>query len=842
MICLALLLHFSRFSYAQPVPWTTRCALPSLTLPDLDVVGPDSPGKLQEIYETAAKSVLHGTKPGDLDILGETASSFLVWAKNRHYNSPALVARAIVDSAPAYCKGQELQYRLYVFSHTDARFTFDDPNVGAYFDPEKATVVVDAARAISKLEPTGFGYMIIPHELAHAIQNNYPDGLMITNSPDWGQEGIAEMLGIEWFRHWHPKKNLERPNRDMPTWLGIRAYARPLNLSTATENGSSQPEPAGLKSHLLDSYRSSSFWSYLREKHGDKLIQDFMTIHYFESCNKKRSIPTQTCFLEEIGALDDVIKASRGSGARGLAFAFPDFLAWHLKRLKENEKRLIADKLTLDEVYAMTFGNCVEIPVHHETSPTYAGTSIDISHLAARCVELVLPGKGELDLFVYAAGSDSDAGAQPSYSPLSMGTLDGQYWTKPVQVFDKRKRPIGAEWKFKAEGGKAARFFLSNVMLQASATKPLRVTLEASVNRFNSSMSLSEEGKKPAKESGNASNSAPPAGLSAQSSFSIHVRRSEEEWPCADAFQFLPCGARMSIDLILVPAMVDNIGTQVGGTLADPKGGIIGSWMADAKRTEKMDGSEIVLSIPLIDYGFSGTFQNASIDVHSSSHSGYTAIGPADALPGPGNGYPLSGIVDIEEYTPWIMRGAFSAELVKREPQKLLGDDEARQVMATISGRFNIASPWKGDNRYHGVAANDPLYWASGLDNKVSGPAPSAGARAGSSRQPISMSSKGDRKCDCSCNYRDTAPLACMTTCSNEFLACEGKKYIPTAAQNSANDIEVAALRKKFIEGLTSTMPDMVAFQEAAVKSFDEAASIEAKQSVYEVYLGALPD
>ncbi|MDP6952826.1 MAG: hypothetical protein QGF53_08705, partial [Alphaproteobacteria bacterium] len=73
--------------------------------------------------------------------------------------------------------------------------------------------------------------------------------------------------------------------------------------------------------------------------------------------------------------------------------------------------------------------------------------------------------------------------------------------------------------------------------------------------------------------------------------------------------------------------------------------------------------------IPAIEYGFSGTADNAQI-----------TLADADG--------PLSGHVTIEEYTPFMLRGSFSAE-------------------RHIVGTFSVAAPWQGDPRSVSLSASD---------------------------------------------------------------------------------------------------------------------------------------
>ena len=186
-------------------------------------------------------------------------------------------------------------------------------------------------------------------------------------------------------------------------------------------------------------------------------------------------------------------------------------------------------------------------------------------------------------------------------------------------------------------------------------------------------------------------------------------------------FEYLACGPMTNIMLSLMPGMYGSLDhtTTEGGVLAQFMDQLMamedvtgpGTLEEIARQADAQDGSSISIVIPLIDYGFTGSFGNASISMnraHADTHgSVFEAVGPRDAMPGPGHGFPLSGQVTILEYTPWVLRGTFSAGMVDLAESDLSGDDPELQVIHNLSGNFNIIGPWRGDERAQVVTAGN---------------------------------------------------------------------------------------------------------------------------------------
>lgn len=325
-------------------------------------------------------------------------------------------------------------------------------------------------------------------------------------------------------------------------------------------------------------------------------------------------------------------------------------------------------------------------------------------------------------------------------------------------------------------------------------------------------------------------------------------------------FEFLACGPATTISLSLMPGIAGSLDqtTTQGGQAAQIMDQLMALGQAMDARTledwarqaDAVDGSSINLTIPLIDYGFTGSFGNAYISMNranrDSHYSIYESVGPRDAKPGPEKEFPLSGTVTILEYTPWVLRGSFSARMVDKAQSNMEVDDPVLRVVHQLSGTFNVAGPWRGDSRAS-VARSDDLermvrqdvdsVFGAGLGGGSTGGGGSGTAASASSG---GTTATGGQSCDCSCNVAESAPPACQEACGGTFQACQG---VPLAMltddyfEQQANldvteESYTADLRKRFEEWLReryaaqANVEDLVS---GYLESFDDVADLNAR-------------
>lgn len=286
------------------------------------------------------------------------------------------------------------------------------------------------------------------------------------------------------------------------------------------------------------------------------------------------------------------------------------------------------------------------------------------------------------------------------------------------------------------------------------------------------------------------------AALSAYSPSGGVVRRDTFGSGCtlSKPFEFMACGPMTTISLALMPGMYGTLETTTtqGGQTAQFMDQLLamgqitgpGTLQELARQADAVDGSSINIVIPLIDYGFTGSFGNAAISMNrahaDTHHSVYQAVGPRDAIAGPGFQFPLSGRVTILEYTPWVLRGTFAAQMVDMAQSDLTVDDPLLKVIHNLSGTFNIIGPWRGDDRAQLVTPDNIERTVRQDIGSVFGtPEVAQGGAAGG---PGSGGTTGNAGitgsglvCDCSCNVAESAPSACQNQCGGTFKACQGE-------------------------------------------------------------------
>lgn len=354
------------------------------------------------------------------------------------------------------------------------------------------------------------------------------------------------------------------------------------------------------------------------------------------------------------------------------------------------------------------------------------------------------------------------------------------------------------------------------------------------------------------------------AGLTSDSPNAATARRDPRGSPCtlSKPFEFMACGPATTISLALMPGMAGSLDqtTTVGGQSAQiidqllalgqsMDAGTLEDW---AREADARDGTSINLVIPLIDYGFTGSFGNAYITMNRANrdthYSVYESVGPRDAKPGPEKAFPLSGTVTIEEYTPWVLRGSFSAPMVDKAQSDMTADDPVLQVVHQLTGTFNVTGPWRGDRRAAVAQPDDPgrmvrqdlgSVFGTSLGGEAPGSGTATGGRGPGTPGP-SAGSGGGSLCDCSCNVAASAPSDCQAACEGTFLACRGEPVAMLTdeyfAQQADLDITeesyTADLRKRFeayLRDRYGNEPQVDDIVDGYLDSFDDVADLNAR-------------
>ncbi len=282
---------------------------------------------------------------------------------------------------------------------------------------------------------------------------------------------------------------------------------------------------------------------------------------------------------------------------------------------------------------------------------------------------------------------------------------------------------------------------------------------------------------------------------------------------CEEPFKYQVCGPYMAVSLELTPGSLFDLGATSGrgGLFAQFAGNLLaadhatGGGMAGlmewVERQQSIPGHQITMTFPMVDYGFTGSFNNAIIEAQIDKRTMWRTVGPSDAMPGPGQMYAYSGTVTIEEYTPEILRGTYSGGLVDGADGVDGGDDPTLPIRHSLSGSFVIAAPLMDDDRTHVI---NPIEYDGVMEDfEIVMPGLNtplddilARAREQAAENPArNQSPTGSRAelCDCSCNYVELASPVCQDHCAWAFRACAGEAYTPAPAPAAMTAGEEAA-------------------------------------------------
>ena len=127
----------------------------------------------------------------------------------------------------------------------------------------------------------------------------------------------------------------------------------------------------------------------------------------------------------------------------------------------------------------------------------------------------------------------------------------------------------------------------------------------------------------------------------------------------------------------------------------------MGTLMTSIEFEDQNPGTKVTIKVPGFDYGFTGTIRGASILVSAANDSESLR----SMSPTPEDKYPPclyrepTGTLTIEEFTPYILRGSYSGQLVKGGVVRNVMKCPTKNVVDSISGSFVIAAPWTQDSR-----------------------------------------------------------------------------------------------------------------------------------------------
>ncbi len=649
------------------------------------------------------------------------------------------------------------------------------------------------------------GYQDLAHEVFHGVQVRYPLFQQDCENDPGGfiTEGTAQAIGADVAAY--SSKRINYPHRTAESWAAHRWGLRAYDHSLLT------PRPGPIV------YGASSFWRYLGEHAASSGAAgtaarkpDYTYLQKFLNSTMARPVTatgTMNWLNEQVSDKNKLIK-------QRLNRLYPNFVttfaAYGGTRVNPSTRDPdpIANaranrRLWLENMFLRAKCPVIEMSDMQE-SPAFEGLSI--AKFTAGCIQLKWNRAQTRDVQVRVFHHD-----KAILRNITLGTKQGAVVIEPrlVEIIGEGK--WSAVWLVSVEpGDEPIEFIFTNMAKKPAATGDLWALVEFNIPWWTSNIWQGPMQRPPGPQQSQAPpSSAQPSGQAQNQRVREEVReamktlnpgliagsqvsRSPAATPCADAFVDFACGPMTSISLELLPG-----GMYGSGWTSSGRGGVFGQFagmmsgmgqisqqefggnIKDAVAAqESMDGAKVTLSFPLIDYGFTGTFDNASLVVSAKGRETYKAIGPQDAQPGPGKRYPLSGYVKIEKYTPWEMTGSYSGDLVNIDQLVALGEGASLPIARSVSGRFHIVAPWKDDDRTTIEFTEDPVdsvtadveQMMGGLSNKnrqiiedaISGNTPS-----------VSSGGSLENVCTCECGTQAQSDELCVLMCEEEFTACD---------------------------------------------------------------------
>lgn len=676
------------------------------------------------------------------------------------------------------------------------------------------------------------GYQTIAHELFHSIAANTP---AMQSDPKckvgkWISEGLADAVGYDlvydlsvsasynngaynapevWAGRFSPSTNDNAVGKE---W-GIRPYNLPLPHPNGKEHKEVLMPNSGAP--VWPWYHSSSFWRYVAHSSGEgwRVLVTSRT----GSGKGLLDIPLPSAFTGWQRDIYWLHEGLRGKFGRGVNMVYAGFVNDYVHRLPPIS-RFRDTTITEDQVRAwanMTFDTCKEVRLSNDRPSDVV--DLELEALGARCVWVHptnWPGTTQISFQAYSEDTS---------------LLEDIIIGRPGAGLLSRANPVGrlpsgesniALWPdYQQDGSKPALYIVSNVgKKHPTRSMPRKVSLWVSL------------------PDNKVSNRSVPAALAGQPMDDPHPPRQTRQIPslkrkqqetadmvaaqmerdkktlnpnvrnasnltrramvreCAEPFKYDPCGPQLGISLTLAPGtyIVPGTTSAQGGTAAQVFGGLqamsqtsMGDQTANMKflddQLQRIDGSSVSIAIPMIDYGFAGSFDNASIIVEMAGRRKLSTFGPPDAS----GRTRLTGKVTIEEYSPVLLRGRFVAPLAEFLPSP--GEDAPPPYVRreTVSGSFRLVAPWLADERVEKLQLDTQEEMAYDIANTLgispdtvrdleqqgvfsgqpgqSGTAPTGGGSA-SSIEP---------ECTCECSMREHADELCELLCEEEFAACD---------------------------------------------------------------------
>ncbi|HKJ16210.1 MAG TPA: hypothetical protein VJ984_02530 [Xanthomonadales bacterium] len=657
------------------------------------------------------------------------------------------------------------------------------------------------------------GYQTVAHEFFHAIwyATRASKSDTACRSGNWILEGLADATAWDiaeekWDGLMYPASTSDR---EIGKRWGTRTYHH--RLPQAECKMMPIPNDPTDEYCFPMGYRTSSFWRFLANTHprgwkvmvsgkgGAKGLLDFTFVN-----------PRNLNWRHEVRWLDDGLRKRFNYGLNAMYAAFVTFYAYSVPPYTDFFNNL-DEPGVMDKWTETLFEPCASVDLSGATTQK---VNLKIDRLAARCLWVKSTGGQGAMQVTFQAGHDEYKLLDDIWISMPGTTLLVR--ASEVGHFDNGPYRYLATWKdFDQDASKRQLYLVTNISKQPSQSEPREFELVVSIpgggNSFvgplpprnfvptpekpehkkhaDTLQKRISDTQKRLVDQAHEDKETPRPDMSS----GTRIRRDPDKRECRNPFKYSPCGPQMHISLSVLPGtyLAPSQVSTIGGTTTQFMGAGLatGRTRLSSSHEEQqavqgvinaIDGSQINISTPFFDYGFTGTFDSAKIRVRMADGSHHEAFGPPDQS----GQMPLTGRVTIEEYSPFVISGHYSAQLAEMVP--VPGRNPVYQARDTINGTFTSVAPWVADERKQRITqdkdeAFDELMNSIGISpaliRSVGGQPETQGSSTGSGPGSGAGSGEGSGEdyggCSCKCEDRAFADELCELFCEEEFAACE---------------------------------------------------------------------
>jgi len=674
-------------------------------------------------------------------------------------NLPPPAMRMINDA-----DGQK-KYRIYYhqFAQDDLRYpSYAIFTTSGDCDPQLSHITLNPTLLTEGDKISRKSLVDMPHELVHAIHLKMAAGRdACRNGYDiarWVVEGQAEAIGI-YVAH---KLKGVRPE-DPVVAHGLRAYSLPLAVSRQDIGG-----------HKLRefSYQTSSFWRYLAER---RHLGNSIPAKPYQPAPK----PGPDYYPghgEDYSYLAELFGKAITGGSGGelawlenylstyfdaaLSHIYPEFVAvfseyprYRFKGSYDTESRVGQwREFAFAPDPAANITGCSQVRLMDRDS--VAQVELELSRVAARCVSIVVGELGApLDWTIQIK-----AESLPLLKQVRLSMAGGQQTVTSGALGVAQGKPM-AGMQFTLQPSALNILLVSNAHSDAQHTRPHTVTLRFTLEQTPNNLTA-----RAAAKGDRANQDAPPPGPRGAAQARTQNRESARGQQAGEGTADLSreqggdckhCNGETMIDLfnssqyqpILSDAIENSAYTEqfMGFSVSD---------MLKQSQSSKPIGSDhIRIIMPFFEYGFSGELDGVRITIPGDDS--WSALDPVPEYRNePCIWNTPNGRVRIEEFTPYILRGSYQANLVETDIPRNSRKCPKKKVVHSLQGSFTVAAPWLSDPD-HPIDMSWILEDQLGNTNTAAMPPPqpapesAPGMDSGmseSSSQEFDLSN-----CDCSC-------------------------------------------------------------------------------------------